>query len=109
MGHYHVARECLREGLARDETIPQLWVQLAVVEHQRQEFSQALEALRHAELLEPTLPHVQLNLAFTLERQGNTSSALEHYRTYLSLTARNPSHFSTRKKVLDRILYLERS
>jgi tetratricopeptide (TPR) repeat protein len=109
LGRYEEAREYFREGLARDETIPELWVQCALVEHQRGKYPQALSLLRQAELLSPTLPQVHLNLAFTLESQGNTSSALRHYRQYLSLTKRNPSYFSTRQKVLDRILNLEAS
>ena len=109
LGHYEEAREWFREGLARDETIPQLWVQWAIVQHQRGKFSQSLDALRQAELLAPRLPKVQLNLAYALENQGHTRSALEHYRQYLSLTDHNPLHFSTRKKVLDRILHLEKS
>ena len=107
--HYEEAREAFREGLARDETIPQLWVQWAIVEHQRGKYSQSLDALRQAELLAPALPEVQLNLAFSLETLGHTRPALEHYRQYLSLTNHNPVHRSTRKKVLDRILYLEKS
>lgn len=109
LGQYDEAKEAFREGLARNETISQLWVQLAIVEHQHGQYSQALDALRQAELLTPNLPGVQLNLGFTLEGQGNAKSALQHYRQYLTLTDRNPVHLSTRKKVLDRILRLERS
>jgi len=109
LGRYDEARKYFREGLARDETIPELWVQYALVEHQRGRYSHALDLLRQAELLAPTLPHVHLNLAFTLESQGNPTSAIQHYRKYLSLTNRNPLTFSTRKKVLDRILNLGRS
>ena len=107
--HYEEAREAFREGLARDETIPQLWVQWAIVEHQRGKYSQSLDALRQAELLAPALPEVQLNLAFSLETLGQARPALEHYRQYLSLTHHNPVHRSTRKKVLDRILHLKKS
>ena len=109
LGQYDEAKEAFREGLARNETISQFWVQLSIVEHQHGHYSQALDALRQAELLTPNLPEVQLNLGFTLEGQGNAKSALHHYRQYLSLTDRNPVHLSTRKKVLDRILRLERS
>jgi len=109
LGHYEEAQEYFREGLARDETIPELWVQWALTEHQRGRYSHALNLLRQAELLAPTLPQVHLNLAFTLESQGNTSSALQHYRQYLSVTDRNRLYLSTRKKVLDRILHLDRS
>ena len=105
--HYEEAREAFQEGLARDETIPQLWVQWAIVEQQRGKYSQSLDALRQAELLAPALPEVQLNLAFSLESLGHTRPAREHYHQYLSLTHHNPVHRSTRKKVLDRILHLE--
>lgn len=109
LGHYEEAQEYFREGLARDETIPELWVQGAVAEHQRGRYSHALNLLRQAELFAPSLPQVHLNLAFTLESQGNTRSALQHYRQYLSVTKRNASYLSTRQKVLDRILNLEPS
>ena len=109
LGHYEQARDYFREGLGRDETIPELWVQCALAEHQRGKYSKALNLLRQAELLAPTLPQVHLNLAFTFESQGNTSSALRHYRQYLHLTNRNPSYLSTRQKVLNRILNLEPS
>jgi len=109
LGHYEKALDYFREGLGRDETIPELWVQCALAEHQRGKYSKALNLLRQAELLAPTLPQVHLNLAFTLESQGNPSSALRHYRQYLHLTNRNPSYLSTRQKVLNRILNLEPS
>ncbi len=109
LGHYEKAGDYFREGLGRDETIPEIWVQCALAEHQRGNYSRALSLLRQAELLEPTLPQVHLNLAFTLESQGNTGSALRHYRQYLHLTNRNSTYLLTRQKVLDRILYLEPS
>ncbi len=109
VSRYEKARDYFREGLARDETIPELWVQCALAEHQRGKYSQALSLLRQAEFLAPNLPQVHLNLAFTLERQGNTSSALRHYRQYLSLTNRNLSYLATRQKVLERILNLDQS
>ncbi|MDX1412330.1 MAG: tetratricopeptide repeat protein, partial [Nitrospirales bacterium] len=76
LGHYEKARDYFRNGLKRDETIPELWVQCALAEHQRGKYTKALSLLRQAEFLAPTHPQVHLNLAFTLESQGNTSSAL---------------------------------
>ena len=108
-GRYEKAGTYFKNGLARDETIPELWVQCALAEHLRGQYSQALNLLHQAELLAPTLPQVHLNLALTLESQGNTRSALRHYRQYLSLTNRNRSYFATRQKVLERILNLEES
>lgn len=107
LGRYEKAQEYFREGLARDETIAELWVQCALVEYQRERYSQALNLLHQALLLAPSLPQVHLNLAVTLESQAYSQSALRHYRQYLSLTKHNPSYLSIRKKVLDRILNLE--
>ena len=109
LGRFQKAREYFREGLGRDETIPELWIQYAIAEHQLGRYSQAEKILRQALRLAPALPQVHLNLALALESVGNIRGALRHYRQFLSLTQRKPSFFSTRRKVLDRILNLERS
>lgn len=103
LGQWEKARASLVEGLARDATVPQLWVQRALVSQQQGRFVEALDALRQAELLAPKLPEVQLNLAYSLDAQGNRSVAIKHYRTFLSLTEGNKAYHATRKKVLDRI------
>ena len=103
LGQWEKARASLVEGLARDATVPQLWVQRALVSQQQGRFGEALDALRQAELLAPELPDVQLNLAYALDAEGNRLVAIKHYRTFLSLTeGKNPYH-ATRKKVLERI------
>ena len=109
LGRFQKAREYFREGLERDETIPELWIQYAIAEHQVGRYSQAEKILRQALRLAPALPQVHLNLALALESAGNIRGALRHYRQFLSLTQRKTSFFSTRRKVLDRILNLERS
>ncbi len=91
------------EGLARDATVPQLWVQRALVSQQQGRFGEALDALRQAELLTPELPEVQLNLAYALDVEGNRLVAVKHYRTFLSLTEGQKAYHATRKKVLDHI------
>ena len=97
------------EGLARDATVPQLWVQRALVSQQRGRFGEALDALRQAELLAPKLPEVQLNLAYSLEALGDGQAAVTHYRTFLTLTEGKRAYHATRKKVLDRIIRLEKT
>ena len=109
LGHLEKAETHFMEGLTRDETIPYLWVQRALVEQQRGQYGKATDALRQAEFFAPDLPKVQLNLAYVLEIQGSTSTAVEHYRRYLSLTDGVPSYFATRKKVIERIAYMESS
>lgn len=109
LGQWEKARNSLVEGLARDATVPQLWVQRALVSQQRGRFGEALDALRQAELLAPKLPEVQLNLAYSLEALGERQVAVTHYRTFLSLTEGKRAYHATRKKVLDRIIRLEKT
>ena len=103
LGQLEKAGASLVEGLARDATVPQLWVQRALVSQQQGRFGEALDALRQAELLAPKLPEVHLNLAYALEVEGDRLVALKHYRTFLTLTEGKRTYQPTRKKVLDRI------
>jgi len=107
MGQLAKAEESFVEGLARDSTIPFLWVQRALVSQQRGHFVAAIESLRQAELLAPELPEVQLNLAYSLETQGNTQLAVGHYHNFLNLTEGKPAYHPARRKVLDRVIRLE--
>lgn len=103
LGQWEKAQASLVEGLARDATVPQLWVQRALVSQQQGRFGEALDALRQAELLAPELPEVHLNLAYALDVEGNRLVALKHYRTFLILTEGEKAYHPTRRKVLDRI------
>ena len=109
LSQWEKARASLVEGLARDATVPQLWVQRALVSQQQRRFGEALDALRQAELLAPKLPEVQLNLAYSLDVEGNRLVAVKHYRTFLSLTEGQKVYHATRKKVLDRISRLSKT
>lgn len=103
LGQLEKAQASLVDGLARDATVPQLWVQRALVSQQQGRFGEALDALRQAELLAPELPEVQLNLAYTFEMTGDKLMADQHYRMFLTLTEGKKAYRTTRKKVLDRM------
>ena len=109
LGQLEKARASLVDGLARDATVPQLWVQRALVSQQQGRFGEALDALRQAELLAPELPEVQLNLAYTLEVTGDRLVAGKHYRMFLTLTEGKKAYHATRKKVLGRISRLSKA
>ncbi len=109
LGQWEKARASLVEGLARDATVPQLWVQRALVSQQQGRFGEALDALRQAELLAPKLPEVHLNLAYALEVEGNRLVALKHYRRFLILTEGKRGYHPTRRKVLDRMSRLSKT
>ncbi|GJL67115.1 MAG: hypothetical protein NPIRA05_20860 [Nitrospirales bacterium] len=104
LGELDQAEDAFMEGLVRDETVPYLWVQRAVIEQQRGEYGKAMDALRQAELLDPKLPEVQLNLAYNLEHQGQINLARRHYRRYLTLTDGQSNYHAVRRKVLERML-----
>jgi len=103
LGQWDNARASLVEGRARDATVPQHWVQRALVSEQQGRVGEALDALRQAELLAPKLPEVHLNLAYALEVEGNRFLAVKHYRMFLTLTEGKKAYHLTRRKVLDRI------
>lgn len=105
---FEKAEESFLEGLSRNAAIPHLWVQRALVSQQRGLYGEAVEALRQAELIAPDLPEVQLNLAFSLEAQGHIADAMRHYQVFLTVTEGMKSYQSARKKVLDRIIRLEK-
>ena len=107
LGELDQAEEAFLEGLARNAAIPQLWVQRALVSQQQGKFGEAVESLRQAEMIAPDLPEVQLNLAYSLEIQGNYALAVDHYQTFLALTEGEKTYQSARKKVLERIIQLE--
>ena len=108
LGQLEKAGASLVEGLARDATVPQLWVQRALVSQQQGRFGEALDALRQAELLAPELPEVQLNLAYTLEVTGDRLMAGQHYRMFLNLTEGKKAYHATRKKALGHISRLSK-
>ena len=109
LGKLQMAEEAFLEGLARDSTIPHLWIQRALVSQQRGHYAEAVESLRQAELLSPDLPEVQLNLGYSLELQGELPLAIGHYQTFLKLTEGSRTFLSARKKVFHRILQLKQS
>ncbi len=109
LGQLEEAEESFVEGLARDATVPQLCVQRALVSQQQGKFGEAVEALRQAELIAPQLPEVQLNLAYSLEVQGHIEPAVDHYHTFLALTEGNPAYYPARRKVLERVIRLEKT
>ncbi len=104
VGDLDKAENAFMEGLVRDETVPHLWVQRAVIAQQRGQHKSAMDALRQAEFLAPDLPEVQLNLAYNFDHEGNTTLALRHYKQYLSLTEGKASYHRVRRKVLERVI-----
>ena len=109
LGQWEKAQASLVDGLARDATVPQLWVQRALVSQQQGRFGEALDALRQAELLAPQLPEVQLNLGYALEVAGDRRVSVKHYRMFMTLTEGKKAYHATRKKVLDRISRLSKT
>lgn len=100
--HLEQADQFFLSGLARNDKIPQLWIQRALVAHQRGEYQLAIHELRRAESLDATLPHVHLNMGYAYEKLGNERLAHEYYVKFLKLSEGNPAFFSIRKKLYAR-------
>jgi len=90
-------------GLARNDKIPQLWIQRALVAQQHGNYQLAIHELRQAESLEADLPHIHLNMGYAYEHLGNDRLANQYYGKFLKLSEGNPEFFPTRKKLFARL------
>jgi hypothetical protein len=89
-------------GLARNDKIPQLWIQRALVAHQRGDYQLAIHELQRAESLDAALPHIHLNMGYAYEKLGNARLANVYYAKFLKLSEGNTAFFSIRKKLYAR-------
>jgi len=101
-GHLEEADQFFLSGLARNDKVPQLWIQRALVAHQQGEYQLAIHELRRAETLDAALPQTQLNMGYAYEKLGNDRLANEYYAKFLKLSEGNPAFFSIRKKLYAR-------
>jgi tetratricopeptide (TPR) repeat protein len=97
-----LAEHFFLSGLARNDKIPQLWIQRALVAHQQGAYQLAIHELQRAEFLNPSLPHTHLNMGYAYENLGHIGLANEYYDKFLKLSEGNPAFFSTRKKLYAR-------
>lgn len=99
-GQLEQADQYFLSGLARNDKVPQLWIQRALVAQQQGSFQLAVHELRQAEALQPDLPHIHLNMGYAYERMGNNRLANQYFGRFLQLTEGQPDFFSIRKKLL---------
>jgi len=102
-GQLEQADQFFLSGLARNDKIPQLWIQRALVAQQRGNFQLAIHELRQAESLEADIPHIHLNMGYAYEKLGNDRLANQYYGKFLKLSEGNPVFFPTRKKLFARL------
>lgn len=102
-GDMEQADQFLLSGLARNDKIPQLWVQRALVAQQRGDYQLAIHELRQAESLGENLPQIHLNMGYAYEQLGNDRLANQYYGKFLKLSEGQPKFFSTRKKLFARL------
>ncbi len=100
---FEQADQFFLSGLARNDKIPQLWIQRALVAQQRGNYQLAIHELRQAESLEANIPHIHLNMGYAYERLGNDRLANQYYGKFLKLSEGKPAFFSTRKKLFARL------
>ncbi len=102
-GDMEQADQFFLSGLARNDKIPQLWIQRALVAQQRGDYQLAIHELRQAESIEAGIPHIHLNMGYAYERLGNDRLANQYYGKFLKLSEGQPAFFSTRKKLFARL------
>ena len=102
-GQLDQADQYFLSGLARNDKVPQLWIQRALVAQQHGEYQLAVHELRQAESLQPDLPHIHLNMGYAYDQLGNNRLANQYYGKFMQLTEGKPEFFSTRKKLLARL------
>ena len=102
-GDIEQADQFFLSGLARNDKVPQLWIQRALVAQQRGDYQLAIHELRQAESLESDIPHIHLNMGYAYEQLGNERMANQYYGKFLKLSEDNPAFFSTRKKLYARL------
>ncbi len=98
-GEMEQADQFFLSGLARNDKVPQLWIQRALVAQQRENYQLAIHELRQAELLDGNLPHIPLNMGYAYEQLGNVRLANQYYGKFLKLSEGNPEFFPIRKKI----------
>lgn len=108
-GQLEQADQYFLSGLARNDKVPQLWIQRALVAQQQGSFQLAVHELRQAEALQPDLPHIHLNMGYAYERMGNNRIANQYFGRFLQLTEAQPEFFSTRKKLLASLTSMTRT
>ena len=97
------AEEYLRNGLAINGNVPQLWLQYAIIEQQRGRHEAALRILNGPERLAPDIPEVQLNIGYSYDAIGNQKLSIKAYNSFLKLTEGNSAYIMVRHKVLERL------
>jgi len=102
-GDIEQADQFFLSGLARNDKVPQLWIQRALVAQQRGDYQLAIHELRQAESLEADVPQIHLNMGYAYEQLGNDRMANQYYGKFLKLSEGNPTFFSTRKKLFARL------
>jgi tetratricopeptide repeat protein len=108
-GQLDQADQYFLSGLARNDKVPQLWIQRALVAQQQGSFQLAVHELRQAEALQPDLPHIHLNMGYAYERMGNNRLANQYFGKFLQLTEGQPEFFATRKKLFARLTSMTRA
>ena len=102
-GDIEQADQFFLSGLARNDKVPHLWIQRALVAQQRGDYQLAIHELRQAESLDADIPHIHLNMGYAYEQLGNDRMANQYYGKFLKLSEGNPTFFSTRKKLFARL------
>ncbi len=100
LGRLADATEDLSRAVALDGNNAVLWVQRAIVEQEKEHHQTALQLLEIARQIDPNLPEVELNIAYSSDALGLRKMADKAFGHFLVLTAADHKYTKVRQKVL---------
>ena len=84
LGEIDKAREHLDVAMGKDQTVAEIWLQLAIAEQAQENHAGALQYLQIAEQLNPDVALIYLNKAYSHERRGDVEPARFAYQRFLT-------------------------
>lgn len=84
-GEFSQAADTYRKAVALEPSIPELWVNLGLMEHESGKISEAMASFQHAAHLKPSLFVPQLFLGIEYLQSSNAQAALPHLENAVRL------------------------
>lgn len=109
LGQIDTANELLLQAKAKSEDLPQVHINLAVLQHEQNDDTAALHSLEIAESLAPNSAEVSINRGNVLLKRGETIEAVECFQKAIALDSSNPKAVTGLGRALERLGYWKES
>lgn len=109
LGRFDTACELLEKAKAQSTNLPQVHINLSVIEHERGDDPAALRSLQIAESIAPNSAEVHINRGNVRLKSGDAELATECFQKAIALDSSNPRAASGLARALERIGFWEES